>query len=446
MQYKHYFTFTHNWFKNGAHPKRGARDFFLSKLLILIFAFPTQKLRAQTTLVQGDIAFVAYNSDGSIDDFAFIILKDITAGTTITFTDHLWRFSTGGFDETYAGNCNTETFLTWTATVAMSTGSVVVISNPGLAGSTNPSQATASSGTVFVPGSCPDFTFPPTGDVLYAYQGTKPSNNSAVNWLACINMDGGWLSSASTSTSASAKPGGLNDANILLFTPEIDNVVYKGPLTGSVSALRTAIYTLSNWVGDDDNPYTLPQDIGSSTLPVIWGIFEVSSLGTFVELNWSTVQESNTDFFAIECASGTINFQEKGRVAAAGQSSHPLSYRFAMPVSELGATDRPYLFRIKQVDLDGRFTYSEVRSIEVKPQKKLIQQVTVNHSLKSIELQLTKTGVHIQVYDFQGRKLLEDSSGNKSIRLNLGLAAPSGFIIILLRNRTGETETLKITL
>lgn len=44
--------------------------------------------RAQTTLVAGDIAIVGYNSDDPTnDDFSFILLKDISSGTTINFTD-----------------------------------------------------------------------------------------------------------------------------------------------------------------------------------------------------------------------------------------------------------------------------------------------------------------------------------------------------------------------
>ena len=56
----------------------------------------------ETTLSIGDIAFISYSADE--DDFAFVILKDINAGTTIKFTDQGWQ-AAGGF----AGNEGTIT-------------------------------------------------------------------------------------------------------------------------------------------------------------------------------------------------------------------------------------------------------------------------------------------------------------------------------------------------
>lgn len=40
-----------------------------------------------TSLAAGDIALVGYDADNP-DDFAFVILRDIEAGTSITFTDN----------------------------------------------------------------------------------------------------------------------------------------------------------------------------------------------------------------------------------------------------------------------------------------------------------------------------------------------------------------------
>src|SRR5687767_11610298 len=52
---------------------------------------------SQTTLAAGDIAFVGYittddnvNGTSQNDEFSFVLLRDITAGTTINFTDFGW--------------------------------------------------------------------------------------------------------------------------------------------------------------------------------------------------------------------------------------------------------------------------------------------------------------------------------------------------------------------
>ncbi|WP_280817651.1 hypothetical protein [Methylorubrum extorquens] len=40
-----------------------------------------------TSLAAGDIAIVGYDADNP-DDFAFVVLRDIEAGTAISFTDN----------------------------------------------------------------------------------------------------------------------------------------------------------------------------------------------------------------------------------------------------------------------------------------------------------------------------------------------------------------------
>lgn len=418
----------------------------LSAVLVLFTSLSVVNTNAQTTLSQGDIAFVAYNSDGDKDDFAFMLLKDITTGTTITFTDHLWQFSTGGFNENTAqGACNTETFMTWTATSALTVGTVVVIANPGLSGSTNPSQATATTGTVFVAGSCPDFLFPPSGDILFAYQGTKPANNSANNWIACINMDGGWISTTSTSTSASAKPTNLSNDNIILLTPEVDNAVYKGTLTGTATQLKTAIYDLANWDTDDATPFTLPQDIGSSAMPVSWGAFSATSTATGVELRWSTHTEANTSHFETEFSADGKSFTTDSRVAAAGNSTTEIHYKALIPHQKLAVPSTHYFFRIKQVDTDGQFDYSTTKKMAIATQEQRLLSVAQRSSGNEVLLQLSRPGLLITVFDIQGRKLVEQRALSSSYTVNTNAVAGS-ILVLHISGGQGRKEVHKVSI
>src|SRR5690242_12213764 len=73
-------------------------------LLLAAFCWlSTLNSQSQTTLAPGDLAFVGYitiddgvNGATQDDEFSFVILKDITAGTTISFTDFGW-LSTNAF-------------------------------------------------------------------------------------------------------------------------------------------------------------------------------------------------------------------------------------------------------------------------------------------------------------------------------------------------------------
>ena len=123
-------------------------------LSIGLFVASLTGINAQTTLQVGDIAFLAVNHAGD-EDFSFILLTDITAGTELFLTDNGWQNS-GSFR-------NNEGILKWTASAAMSCGTEVVI-NPGL---TN-----ASAGSLTIEQA--NFAISSSGDQILAYQGPYP--------------------------------------------------------------------------------------------------------------------------------------------------------------------------------------------------------------------------------------------------------------------------------
>ena len=93
---------------------------------------------AETVLVAGDIAFMGYNNDANTvndvttdKDIAFVLLRDITAGTEIYFTDAGWRSDANAFQSlAFVGSCPvpsnsgavTDGVIKWTATSDMALG------------------------------------------------------------------------------------------------------------------------------------------------------------------------------------------------------------------------------------------------------------------------------------------------------------------------------------
>ncbi|MDX1956395.1 MAG: hypothetical protein SFU20_12765 [Chitinophagaceae bacterium] len=79
-------------------------QFDIKKAVLFILLGFHLTANAQTTLAAGDIAFTGYNADdntvngpSSNDDFSFILLKNITSGTSIYFTDFGWCSNTNAF-------------------------------------------------------------------------------------------------------------------------------------------------------------------------------------------------------------------------------------------------------------------------------------------------------------------------------------------------------------
>jgi hypothetical protein len=224
-------------------------------------------LSAGSALTAGDIAFVAINSDGSDDRFAFVLLSDVEAGTEIKFTDYGWNHSVG-FNISAPG----DSWMTWTTAQNIPAGEVVVITTDN-----GNSLPTANLGTV----TGNKMLISIAGDQLFAFQGELDNPNFIAG--ISFNQDGSAVpgddfDGSSTGNSTTALPEGLTmgmNAVHVYHTGDFleqDNSIYTGSLTsGSKNELLEAINNRNNWQGDDDTPYSLN--------PVPW-IFVVVNVPT----------------------------------------------------------------------------------------------------------------------------------------------------------------------
>ncbi|HEY6914367.1 MAG TPA: BACON domain-containing carbohydrate-binding protein, partial [Paludibacter sp.] len=218
-------------------------------------------LKSQTTLLPGDIAFIGINTDGSTDDFDFVLLTPISSGTVINFTDCGWNHSTG------FNTIETESHCTWTASSALPAGTIVnVITNNG---NTRPIASTG----IFTGDS---MLVSIAGDQIIAYQETKASPKflAAISFNQnSISQPGSDFDGASTTNSTTALPEGLtmgiNAVHIYQSGTyqEHDNGRYKGTLnTGTKLELLKRINLLSNWETNDNTVFTLNPFPASFTL------------------------------------------------------------------------------------------------------------------------------------------------------------------------------------
>lgn len=94
-------------------------------------------------------------------------------------------------------------------------------------------------------------------------------------------------------------------------------------------------------------------------LPVEWISFDAVKQETSVLLLWSTGSEINNDRFEVERSVDGITFQKIDQVAGAGNYDGQLDYE---ALDEAPLTGLNY-YRIKQVDFDGNFSFTDIRSV-----------------------------------------------------------------------------------
>ncbi|MEO0626383.1 MAG: choice-of-anchor B family protein, partial [Bacteroidota bacterium] len=95
----------------------------------------------------------------------------------------------------------------------------------------------------------------------------------------------------------------------------------------------------------------------NAALPVEWARFELTPNTSGIWLDWQTARELNNDYFVVERAGENAQFESIGRVEGAQTTIAAQDYRFF----DESPLDGLNVYRIRQVDLDGSFDFSELR-------------------------------------------------------------------------------------
>jgi len=99
----------------------------------------------------------------------------------------------------------------------------------------------------------------------------------------------------------------------------------------------------------------------STALPVKINSFIVKNKKEENLISWQTSSEINNNYFEVQYSEDGKTFQSIGKVDGSGNSSRMTQYEFMHENPTAGTS----YYRLKQVDFDGKFEYSPVKSIYV---------------------------------------------------------------------------------
>ena len=60
---------------------------------VVLSTIASSQLKAQTALSAGDLMFTGIQANGTTDNISFVTFRELTAGTTVYFTDNGWTGS-----------------------------------------------------------------------------------------------------------------------------------------------------------------------------------------------------------------------------------------------------------------------------------------------------------------------------------------------------------------
>ncbi|HMQ63894.1 MAG TPA: T9SS type A sorting domain-containing protein [Flavilitoribacter sp.] len=96
-----------------------------------------------------------------------------------------------------------------------------------------------------------------------------------------------------------------------------------------------------------------------TVLPVELTFFKAKQQGGAVELTWQTAAEINNDFFEVQRSGDGDRWETVARVNGAGNSTQSLNYALT---DRFPLSGQSY-YRLRQVDFNGEFRFSEVAAI-----------------------------------------------------------------------------------
>jgi hypothetical protein len=191
----------------------------------------------------------------------------------------------------------------------------------------------------------------------------------------------------------------------------------------------TAVLSIDPLTGTFCNVANISNPI---TLPVKITAFNAQFTAQGVVLKWTSSYELNNSKYVIEKSSDGIQYSSVGEIAGSENSFSDKNYEFTD--ASFHAGDAAF-YRLKQIDLDGKATYTKV--VYVNNGKSGSQPVKIFPNPFVNEIQVTGissaelTNKNIKLYSSTGTQVSFQVSGSNAIMVDPSL--PSGLYILKVK-------------
>jgi hypothetical protein len=218
------------------------------------------------------------------------------------------------------------------------------------------------------------------------------------------------------------------------------------PLTGTNSELDSNNFTLTSMVNLSDLPAIFTAADNINPLPVELVKFTGTKVDVAASLNWATATERNSSHFEVERSYDASNFNTIGMVKSNGNSNKMVTYNF----TDKGAfmNNEPVVFyRLKMVDMDGSFEYSNTVTINNQLEEVEVSEVKVFpnpfNSNFVIDYKSTENEV-VELRDLSGRLVMSQTLNNDEMLHQITVPQNLDKGIYILNFTSNRTKSVKI--
>lgn len=209
-----------------------------------------------------------------------------------------------------------------------------------------------------------------------------------------------------------------NKTTQLTLNGNSDIVVYEGgKIVGNEASQKLRIGGAVAYQGNNaaiTGPATataaLPS-FGVYILPVKFTGFSLARQNSDVLVQWSTAEELNNSAFEVERSSDGSNWKKIATVTGKGTSTTASHYSY----TDKGVTAPLTFYRIRQVDMDGQFTYTAVKTIKSGTTALEVNVAAINNHVVLQFSQQVKSTVEVRLVSLSGQVV-----GRQVIRQPIG--------------------------
>ncbi len=232
---------------------------------------------------------------------------------------------------------------------------------------------------------------------------------------------------------------GTLDGTGITLTPAWVDVFTVTMWSLNMSAPHAGFTTINSGSGGIPNPFTTysvsddlaneypvnsltispPLALAPGILPVTFSNYNVKCNDKGALLTWETAFEQNSDRFEIQRSTNNIDWAVIDYVVAAGNSDVQRNYQY------LDLKGGAAFYRIRQVDKDGRFTYTAIRQTNCKTNQfdVTLYPVPANDKLTVVIKSDKAVRTDLQIVDISGRivsrTVTQINNGNNNFVLNV---------------------------
>lgn len=183
------------------------------------------------------------------------------------------------------------------------------------------------------------------------------------------------------------------------------------------------------------------------TLPVNLTSFDVSLVNKKIAATWSTSVEKDASHFVVQRSTNGVEFTDAGIIFTEGNTTTSRSYSFRDPVSTNGKGILYY--RLKIVDLDGKFEYSTIRLVKLgESEGRLELQAYPNPVVNELRITIPESWQNKQVVyelytgDGQLLKRFLNKSATQTEVINMQYYQPGSYVVKALNDKEMASQRI----